>query len=479
MRPHVRFYSDPAIVTRYLNKPDALPIGGTVPMFSYTDLLKRFAAFRTTAADKCFMHVTMSLPKGLAATGRLWWQVVKTILTKYGLDPDATPWFAARHTDGSCDHIHIISSLRDFVGQRRTIWLDQKKSDHVHQYLCMMLGLPAPAYFDPEAAPRLAPVTPARNLTHKIHKQLFTDLKAVFRHDQPQTTPALSLRLSRQPGGFTVVPATNNKGDASLKYISGRDVIFGGEIGLAWQPRFVKARVAFCQILRRARYGLQLSNLIDIFRKPEMENLLDQTITAARNARAAASRTDPLQAINGNQDQGSGTAPPAGPADDTGRSKGNSGGTVGRIADGPDANITNVPSPAPRNDASDPQLHGGHGSRRENRPSAARRNREEARPHPAGAEHSHRLTLGALLIRARTTAQSNRTGWQAVVNAQRQDVVITFTDQSTVIITADGAIPDTAGEEANAFVAQYRKAWPKFQTLDLSPMDDEHGGPSM
>ncbi|MBQ2260152.1 MAG: hypothetical protein II336_02150 [Loktanella sp.] len=473
MRPHARFYSKPAIIIKYLNKPDAFPIGGTVPFFSYSDLVKRFKAFGTTAADKCFMHVTISLPKGMAATGRLWRRIVKTILAEYGFNPDATPWFAARHTDGSCDHIHVVISLRDFVGRRQTIWLDRRKTDQIHQHLCTMLGLPVPDYFDPKAAPCLKPTTPARNLKHTDQHQLFQDLQTIFLHKQPETIDGMGACLQLQPGRFQIAEAVNGMGTPSLKYFNGRDEFFGGVIGLAWQPRFVALRLAFCRVLRRARYGLQLSKLIDIFRKPEMEKHLERTITASRNARTATIRSDPLQAIIGNQGQGAGPLPPAGSARDTGRSKGNLGGTVGRTADRPDENIADLSGAISGTDRSDPRPNVCNRSCGENGPSANGRIGRKARPHLNGAERPYRLTLGELLVRVRGIAKRGRAGWQAIVRPGSKDIAVIFSDKSAVVVSAGDLQIEAEGKDGRAFSDKYRMAWAAYEIDDRGQPDGD------
>lgn len=89
------------------------------------------------------------------------------------------------------------------------------------------------------------------------------------------------------------------------------------------------------------------------------------------------------------------------------------------------------------------------------------------------------MKLGELLIRVRTTAQRNGPGWKTTVGVAGRDIQVEFLDQSKVSVSANGANIVMVGDQAQAFIEQYREAWPGFQQVDLGPIDEEYDGPSM
>lgn len=479
MRPYVVFHADAADVLRYLHKPDAQPVGGTVPNLGYKDLVKRFIAFGNDAMPEPYIHLTLSLPKGITATKKLWMRIVKTVLNAFGLDPDATPWFAARDTDRDCDHIHVAISLRDFTGRIWAVSLDRIKSDNIHQHLCAMLGLPVPDYFNPDAARCLAPVTPARNLKDKQRCTLFRDLMAVFCHAQPQTIASLNGSLAQQLGGFEVIEAPNRYGVDTLQYVNGDKKIYGRDLGLAWEPRFVKSRLQFCRDLRLCRYRLQLNNLVEIFRKPIMENHLARTITASQNARIATAASDRLRSAVGNAQESRGTLSSDRLVDGTRRPKRILGRETGGIADGPDADVANLSGRTSEDDHRDPRPHGDDRNDSQNRERAAGRNGHEAEHNPKRAEHTPRLTCGGLLARVCAVAKHRRHGWKARLMHHRQGVAIVFSDLSASVVIAGDVKIKTDGAEAQAFAQDYCAAWLANQNDQIEPYLEDNGGPEI
>lgn len=479
MRPYVVFHDDPAEIIEYFDKPDAEPIGGTVPYLGYQEMIRRFDALSNHVSPRPFLHLTLSLPKGISATKTLWVRIVKTTINAFGLDPDATPWFAARHRDKDCDHIHVAISRRDFGGRLWELSLDRIKSDRIHKHLCAMLGLPAPAYFDPDATPCLTPVTPTRNLKDRNRRRLFQDLTAVFQHAQPETITSLSAALSRLPGGFEVTEVRNRHGVNSLLYAGGDHEIYGGKLGTAWEPRFVKARLAFCRILRRCRYDLQMNNIIEIFRRPGMENCLDRTITAAKDARIAASRSDRLRSADENTFESGGPLSTDQPADGTGGSKGNPGRETGRIANITETDLTNLRDAAPSNDESHPGTHNNDRNCSQSRDGAKGRHGNEAEQYPDDAEHTPRLTFGGLLGRVCAIAKRRPSGWKANIQKDSKVIAVVFDDLSSVVVSAEDVEIQVDGKEAQVFTGDYCAAWLAYQNEDVAPQMDDYSGPEM
>lgn len=283
MRPHLEWHSDPDRLKRYIDRLGDEAIGGTIPNFGNRDLFKRLRKLNTKPSDKpAYLHMTLSLPKGVSATKKIWRRIVATALKALGLDPLATPWFSKRHTDGTCDHVHTAISLTDFTGRSLLFSISEEKSAAIHKNLCAMLGLPTPPYFDPDGAPRLKPITPVRRLTKPSEKALHDDLQDAFLHGQPEGLSQLNAALRGRPGGFQAKMAKNTFDKPAFQFSDGEETFFGGTLGLAWQPRFISARFDFCAALRKMRAALDLDTLIALFDTPEMETILVTAEAASR-----------------------------------------------------------------------------------------------------------------------------------------------------------------------------------------------------
>jgi len=165
MHPYAKRHSNPAVFLIYMLRSGSEFLGGTVVVRNTKDAVKRFEELgRDTEDGRFYVHLTLSLPKGMIANRSVWLQISATTLEQFRLDPEATPWVAVRHADSACDHIHIGICLVDFADRLQTVVTTRLKCERVNTYICAMLDLPTPAYFDDVALPRLKRVTPARRM---------------------------------------------------------------------------------------------------------------------------------------------------------------------------------------------------------------------------------------------------------------------------------------------------------------------------
>ncbi|MBY6141330.1 hypothetical protein KUV26_17975 [Leisingera daeponensis] len=208
MRAIVKHHRSAEVVEHYIFRDRAELIGGTIPSLPRTQLRRKLDRM---SGGHGILHMTLSLPKGLRGTVRQWLRIIMTALTGIGLPPYATPWISARHTNTECDHVHIAIISRSFTGRILRPRLSRLNSDRAHQNLAQHLGLVSPVYFDP-SVPRLVPPAPRRRLTSNLHRQLISDLQAVFQRHQPRSIKELGSAMRNASGGFRLTVTRNNYG---------------------------------------------------------------------------------------------------------------------------------------------------------------------------------------------------------------------------------------------------------------------------
>lgn len=473
MRPHAKRYSDPAIFLIYMLRPESELLGGTVVIRNRKDAIRRFKELGIEDDDaKFYLHLTLSLPEGLFADQPLWLEISATTLRQFGLDAEAVPWVAVRHTDSGCDHIHIGICLVDFVGRLQKVVTTKLQCERAHTYLCAMLGLPAPAYFDDTALPRLEPITPARRLNSVHKKSLSKDLRDVFTHRQPETLEELDKALALRPGGFRAEKTLNAFGTPSFSFTNTIEQIRGGAIGQAYRPKALAARLAFSATLRRLRYALDLDHLIQIFRTPTMENLLDQTIAAAKDARTPRGHADPLQTTDADRSARDGPLSPDRSAETAGRPDRDPGRETGTASDGPDRNPATLSDPA-RPDDTGPEKSAKGGRIVEQGDTG----QVDATGTEAGSAHFDTgavggLTLGALIARVCRIAAERASGWRITRVTDGRSVGVEFADQSTVTASSENVEIVQDGADAQAFAEDYRAANDPHNIKEDRPTDE-------
>lgn len=249
MRAHSKTHPDPSFVEEYVFRDGSEPIGGTLIIEGRHHLRQQFDRFQK---HRRFLHITLSLPEGMRANDTLWRQIIVTQLELMKLPPFAIPWAASRHTDTNCDHVHIAVALVTFLGLPVAADLSETTTDRNHRKIARMLGLPVPEYFDP-AYPVLRPVTPQRRLKSKVAKALHSGLTRVFEQNAPRTVEELSKSLNALPEPIVMTTSANNQGVESYDFATRHGSIRGGALGRAWEPRYLRARLAHVMALSCVR----------------------------------------------------------------------------------------------------------------------------------------------------------------------------------------------------------------------------------
>lgn len=479
MRPYLEWHGDLDVVFNYIMRPGSEPLGGTIPNLGNRDLKKRLSDLSSSIpAPKPFLHMTLSLPAGYRATRKVWLRLVKAALRALGMDPNAMPWFAARHSDSTCDHIHCVTALQEFSGRNIVVTGNREKSEDIHRELCRMTGLPQPAYFDPNAGPRLLPITPSRNLTNEDKKQLHADLQHVFLNHQPGNLEELNLHLAKRPGGFQGMAADTGHGTTSILWQNQRSEFFSGELGDAWTPRFMNDRMRFSQALRTLRHDLDLGNLAALFNTPSMEKTLVETIRAVRASATSQRSCNDHEPAPADRSECHNIAPVAGPIVPPSGPERNVGGTAGATAERLDQNAEQLSNRTGYHErharASDAgnrnigetvqraaDLVGDKADRNDRLGIQADRGTlgtdgEEARPDADDVATATQLTFASLLARVDIAAANCAAGWRIKAMRGHRGVAIVFADQSAAKVGP--AIVNIAidGAEVRLFEAAYQ-----------------------
>lgn len=475
MRPYIQIHSDPDRLNRYINRDGAEPIGGTIPNSSNRNLFERFRNLAAVQSDDSqFLHMTLSLPAGVKAAKKTWKRTVATAMKMLGVDPEMTPWFAKRHTDANCDHVHTAIVLRDFAGRPITFTGSSAKSEAAHKHLCSMIGLPPPAYFDLDALPRLEPITPARRLTNTTAAALHKDLQQAFLREQPETLADLNQHLEKQNSAFHGEEKDNTFGIQAYAFSSADAQLFSGELGPAWRPRAFRQRLTFCGTLRKLRNALDCELLIDIFQTPKMEKLLDRTIRSTRTARLAGTIQSDIRPIAADAQKSGGPLSTDRSPDEARRPERSLGRALGQPAAGADRNAANVSSTARGNGRSVYGAEPTNGNIDQHHARAADQTREEGEPIDDDAGTPHRLTLAALLRRVCTAAAERTSGWKAKIARDHTAIVVVFVDMSAVRVSADAMKIVKDGVEALAFQKDYLGHLP--ERSNARSVDADHDG---
>lgn len=454
VRPHCKLHDDARFIKDYDMARGAELIGGTVPVLDPAIVLKVMDHLR---GDQKMLHLTLSLPHGLQASREQWLGILGFAMKRLRLPPMGTPWVAVRHVDANCDHLHAGIALRDFMGQPLRFAGQRKTTDAITQDLSRRLGLPVPQFFDP-AAPRLLPITPERNLKPEAHRRLHDALRDCFTRCQPQSLDELDAFLAAPAYGYRRVVSKNARGrDSNLWAAPNGSQIRGGALGLAWEPRHLKARLAFAGALHALRLTIEATiNFWALAAQPQlMKETLDVIKRANDETRAAIARCADVDRDAGDPGGGPRAAPAPRPAEQAGGGGPATGGGIAR--DGrqyhPDRQDAGAADGAGRAPGAD---------------------RGQARPAPGRAGRAGRALI-ATLLRARKLARELGQWMKAEILWGKRALQLRFADHSALLVSRRGvllATPAGPDSEAQRFASEHasQQGWVLLSGLDDWPV---------
>lgn len=444
MRPHCKRHADPEALMNYTMRDGAEALGGTLPVLEPRLLRDRLKAL--AGPRDAFLHMTLSSPKGLQASQELWLKIVGRAMKGIGIDSETTPWFAIRHTDKVCDHVHTGIALCDFAGRQLEARTSDKVCTAVHRDLCTLLGLPEPPYDD--GRPTLTPTTPARKIKSGPRRQLHDELTNAFVTHQPESLDALNAVMP----SFRGERARNGHGVWSTLWLDGENEIWGGMLGKAWQPGALKLRFDLAASLRRLRTRIENALIERALQHSKLMEILDD-FDASPQALA-----DPRASGGAAQQDGEGGSERAGPASSLAPSQ-QAGGWQGKprgSSGGP---------PSRREGSAGAQYGRNDGDRRPLEPDVAATG--AGRP---GAERENGLTFGSLIARCGALAVSLEPDWKISAKADPPQILLRFSDGSEVYIRPDDLRVTKSGKTAEAFEKNY---FPSADSPEVPAEDDD------
>ncbi|WP_156102904.1 relaxase/mobilization nuclease domain-containing protein [Thioclava atlantica] len=447
MRAHTKRHRDAKFIEDYIFRDGADPIGGTLILENRHALRKQFERFGDGGE---FLHITLSLPKGLLADRELWVQIILTQLELMQLPPHQIPWVAARHIDAECDHVHVAVILQTFLGDRVKATLSRRKTDRNHQEMAKMLGLPVPEYFDP-SFPTFSPPTPERNLTNAKAKSLHGAFTAIFALDPPTSIEELAALLEAMPEPIILTTDVNIYGKQSHLFETPYGFLRGSELGTAWEPRHLKARLLLAKALPVARLICELPPI-----QTKLENI----------TRAARTEIDATCLLLGGGDQSPGsarqenrhTSSAQGTPQASGTLQLGFGGAVPRSAfhiEHGTAVEPGTPAPTRRSAQSKRGAAAGPGGKAGRTRSKAPEDRDHFTAVDADHGNPDEMTFGAWLAQALYLLRKGFRGWSWRRIPDRHAIKVVFGAGDEVVISAEAMEicrdGQNAAELANVF----------------------------
>lgn len=193
------------------------------------------------------VHVTLSMPAGMRLDTADWRLVIGHALTGLGVDCTRHPLLATRHTDTTCDHVHIVFSRVTWLGDAVALDLTEMNSARIHTDLAIRLGLPEPDYALLTPASRLASRLPARRTEPSVRALHETVANALVKF-RPGSIHALDQHL--RPTGFRIV----------LRDVRGKPLpTFLGTDGRPFRRRDLKPDLTSNEILARLAHAKALT----------------------------------------------------------------------------------------------------------------------------------------------------------------------------------------------------------------------------
>lgn len=448
MRPIVKAHPKPEICIAYALREGAEPLGGTLPALEPARMV---AHVKALSRGRRAVHVTLSLPKGLRAEDELWLRIVMTTLSGLAVDPYAHGWFATRHTDTACDHIHIVLAGCDFRGVPVELANTRAQTDRLHQQLAVRLGLELPTYYDP-AIPSLRPVQPARRLKSALAKRLHADLVAAFL-TQPTSLNALNARMRALPGGY--------QSDArATRWSSPEGSLYGDILGPGWEGQEIFKRLAHAASLIPAQGQLALNSILRQLLpcQTQLMEILNGPAFLSHPPAPAEGWRDPAErSAAPRPEAGSHHQFAAGPAEQARSRAAGSGAAAGQRADH--------------------DREGGHRAAAGARGAEERDHRSERPVADARQDfggnlqaigHPPRLTLAELLRRTLRHLRRRLPGWRLLRHGDKPCLSVHFADGSAVDVATTSLCRRAAGAEADAFIADCQAEFPEPKPRPLT-----------
>ncbi|WP_274962817.1 MULTISPECIES: relaxase/mobilization nuclease domain-containing protein [Thioclava] len=472
MRAITKRHSDASFVEHYVLRDGAEPIGGTLVIFGRHDAREQLSQLVDRHG---YLHITLSLPQGMRAEDALWLQIVITLLELMDFRPMQVPWIAVRHTDATCDHIHIALALTTFAGKTLKPNLSRRVTDHRHQELAKLLGLPAPEYFDPKF-PTLRPPTPIRNLKSKAAQITYRALTRVFGANPPLTLGEMIARLKAGPEPVRFSRMPTKSGHDSYVFLTKEGAVRGSELGTAWQPEHLRARIAHAMALSAARLIINLQPIQHQLK--ELMNAARSEIAETEVALQSACRSLEVDRHeNRSPDAASGSAR----LDEAKR--------LGHWDTDPRSIVVDERGAAYAPRAPSAARGGGEGVSHANdgavgKAGGARRaagtDRTKTRPASPHDEASDALTYGAWLTRALAWLSANISGWtwvgrpeQHAIDIRLGSEVVRLSDRGLEVLKDGPDAQNLADKFQNIGAAS---ASPTPEELDI-PSDMDDNGP--
>lgn len=436
-------------------------IGGTVLGTGRHDLRQRFERI---AADGGYLHITLSLPKGIQASRPQWHMIAAFQLSLMGIDPLRTAWIAVRHRDGNCDHIHIAVSCRSFSGGMLTPHLSNGRTERNHVTMAARLGLPQPDYFRP-LIPTLTPPVPARRLHDPRAARLAADLERAIRQNWPRDVDEFDAALARIVPPIKRHVGLNHHGCASWIFEQEGFATRGGALGPAYEPRHIKSRLALCAALERTRLTLELMRCLSALTlyHAKLKGLPD----APQSRQADLAQRDRNSARSTQHDRRQGGPAPAAAGAAAGRNwraLGIGGGAPECVAPDPER-ASRLPDPSPGSRGADR-----HPDRNVERPS--KRNPRKCIDDPADPRRPDgaggRLTWGRWLGNRLRQLRRDLRGW-SWSRMPGHAIRVRFADQSEVLCAPRASTELVPGNEADRFLSVASRHDPEISPVSEDP----------
>jgi len=278
-RPHLTFGADIPTIVDYLHRlmPDGSRppiIGGTLPADRGDELVRYLVkmtpriALGADARQLQVIHVTLSLPKGIWLDDGEWEELATIGLRRLGIPILEVPWQMVRHTDKSCDHVHMLVMLRTFSGRQIELFGMKARCEAADIATCAYLGIDPPDYFDPGLGPSLRIPAPARRLAAGPRARMMTTIQTVMTARQPTTFAEFKAALAEAPDPVSVWMNRFSRDANGLLFQLGPDgetrngAVPGKRLSDALTPDHLTKCFRFAALLRLTRLKIRVRHLM-------------------------------------------------------------------------------------------------------------------------------------------------------------------------------------------------------------------------
>lgn len=256
MRCHRTFHVDANNLIAYLSKDGEL-MGSTVPGNTTRQKVAFLGAF--AAQHGCsLVHMVMSMQKGQILPLQDWLEVGNFVLTRSGIAPFQTPWLIIGREQSSCDHIHILSATKTYLGRPLEIRTSERATHQLHCDVAQMLALPEPSPWV-DGKMTLAPNRKSKDPT-------LTDFVRAtdesFKSHQPRDLPALNKVLAENKADWQLIPDPNKDGMVLAHQVSTARNFNPRRAGSHYSSRRIFQRLTFSARLSLAQKFISLLQLM-------------------------------------------------------------------------------------------------------------------------------------------------------------------------------------------------------------------------